>query len=197
MGEPLSALPGSELADGDFFMIDTTFFEFDMGFSLNVPHGAGTLIQDGETFTLDDGTAQVTYEFDRDGAVAVGNNPIPIASTDTADVIIQAIEAAITANGPPGITPHIFRNRIHLEGATDVTQSANPAVVLEGDAPGTVSLGAVPIVIHAGMTRLEVATEMALAIDAEFAAQAGNTDDPNFLTSVKLIKIRSRLSGTR
>jgi hypothetical protein len=188
VGQPLGALPGGELQDGDTFFLDALAFEFDMGFSLVVPNGAVTAIADGETFTLNDGSGPVRFEFDRDNSVTQGNIRINLSPTDSADIILRSIETAIRGMGPPNITPHIFQNRINLEGATTVTQSNNPALQLVGDAPGRVAPGAFPIVIHAGMTAPEVAIAMGEGIDAGFATTAMNTDDPNVFSSVKVIK---------
>ncbi len=140
-GEVLAAKPGAELFDGQFIIMDhvdagLTTFEFDMGFSLVVPNAGAELIADGETFTIDDGTGPVTFEFDKAGdGVVSGNTAITIAPNATAKQIAEAITNAITALGNGAIVPHLTDGTmshladvsISLEGVTSVTQ-ATPAV---------------------------------------------------------------------
>jgi cysteine-rich repeat protein len=62
----------------------------------------GTNILDGDTFTLDDGFAQKTFEFDVGGVVALGNVPIAITiGTDDAAAVAQKIISAV--NGQPAL----------------------------------------------------------------------------------------------
>jgi hypothetical protein len=62
-----------------------------------VPMGVGTSIEDGDTFTLDDGNGNtITYEFDTD-ASAVGT-PVTVTDSDDAATVQAAIIAAINGS---------------------------------------------------------------------------------------------------
>jgi hypothetical protein len=60
---------------------------------------AGSLLVDGETFTLPDGVGQTgVFEFDDDGSVTPGNILVPFDATMTADQVAVAVESAIENN---------------------------------------------------------------------------------------------------
>lgn len=186
-GEQFRALPGAELRDGQGFEIDGVPFEFDLGFAMQIPQGGATLIQDQEFFTIDDGiNPVVAFEFNRTGGVAPGRIAIDINSNDTGSSLLTKIQTAIQGQitaGNLAIALHVNGNRIALEGATAITQSGVAALIFDGDAPGTLTNpGAIPVVIDAGMTDVQVAIQMADVIDAQFSA----VDDPSLYTSVKL-----------
>ena len=61
-GSELRAQDGSRLQDGQTFTIDGTTFEFDLGFTLNVPSGAH--FQDGQTVTVTGPSGSRVFEFD-------------------------------------------------------------------------------------------------------------------------------------
>lgn len=57
---------------------------------------AGALLNDGETFTIDDGVnPAVTFEFDSGGGVTPGNVPVPFTPADTDLVVAANIRSAI------------------------------------------------------------------------------------------------------
>lgn len=61
---------------------------------------AGSLISDGETFTLGDGIhPAVVFEFDKDSVVTPGNVAVPITDTMTAAQVARAILDAINSVG--------------------------------------------------------------------------------------------------
>jgi hypothetical protein len=61
---------------------------------------AGSLIADGETFTLADGINLPTvFEFDKNSSVTPGNVPVPITNAMTAAQVAQAILSAINGVG--------------------------------------------------------------------------------------------------
>src|SRR5690606_25921870 len=121
----ISAIPGATIEDGDTFTLDdgvnppTTFeFDGDSNYILgNVPvpfvagvQATGTLtaiaaaigvgIEDGDTFTLDDGINPATvFEFDTDGNVTPGNVAVPIGASDSATLVKAAMIAAINGVG--------------------------------------------------------------------------------------------------
>lgn len=163
-GTELQAVPGAELRDGDTFTLaDTDPFEFELGLTLVIPPGAR--ITAGETFTIDDGVDSVTYEYTMDGSTSGGNIPILFDNESSALDLALAIEAEIVANGPAGVTPHLNSNRLNLEGAIAVTQSAAPTTIVEGEI-GTTGH---PVLVHSGMTAEEVAASIAQAFADVFA----------------------------
>ncbi len=77
----MRAIPGNRLRDGDTFLLQDLMnfglatFEFDLGYTFEVPTGAA--LSDGETFTLtDDVNPPVTFEFDLGDGVANGHVPV-------------------------------------------------------------------------------------------------------------------------
>lgn len=160
-GAELKAIAASLLRDGQSFRIDDKTFEFDLGFTL--APGSSATIKDGETFTVRDGAgAQATITLDRNGAgdgIRIGNN-------DTAADIAEKLAAAITEAGL-AITPRLHDNRVQLDGAVSVVQSAGAGLVVEGSTG--VAEGNVPVVIHADMTADEVAEAMVQPIADTFA----------------------------
>jgi hypothetical protein len=199
-GVALSGRPGSELRDGQTFTIGHSnfalppiTFEFDSGYTLVMPTSAGSSIAEGDTFIIDDGAnPPVTYEFDRDGIVSGTNIAILISNTDSAADVAAKVQSVLVAN-PPGVATSILNGiRINLQGAVNVAVGS-ATVTLDG-APG-VTMGNTAIVINEGMTLDEVVRQMGLAIDAAFAAQAGNADDPTVQTTAQFDKGAVRLYG--
>ncbi len=200
VGALLQALPGSVLRDGQIFSIDSVDFEFDSGFTLVAPAGAGDAIQDGETFTISDGVnPPLTFEFNKAGGVSVPlNQVISITDIDSAATVAQKVAAAIAASFAPfavglgGVTPHVNGHRVNLEGAVSVSQAAvigSPQMTLEG-APGTTT--GLPVVIHENMTDVQVALQMGNALDAQFTVP-GNVDLPGYHTSALIDGARLQL----
>ncbi len=149
-------------------------------------NGAPVNLQDGDTFTVD----TVVFEFDKAGdGVAAANVAIAITGSETPEQLAQAIEAAITAESIPNVVVNIAGTRLNLSGAMDV-QQANTGLTIEGDAPGTLlDPTAIPIVLHAAMTRDEVALEVADQLDEHYAVTVNmTTNDPNIFTAVKVDK---------
>ena len=118
-GATIRAVDASQLSDRDEFTITangiTTTFEFDTGFSLQVPRtleiqvpaGAagffgGSIVNDGETFTIGGGGTVRTFEFDNDSFVGTGNVPILLAGSptpDTQESIAKKIVVAVAGAG--------------------------------------------------------------------------------------------------
>jgi hypothetical protein len=63
-----------------------------------------TEISDGDTFTLDDGFKQSTFEFDRDDGVTGTHIAIAFAANDEAATVASAIVTAIKAEHTVAIT---------------------------------------------------------------------------------------------
>ena len=150
-GEELYSLPGSDLRDGDQFIIEDNgvqnTFTFDLGYTLITPSGGA--ITEGDTFTVD-GT---TFEFDSDGTTSAGF-AVPYAPLMTADEIASSVSAAIDQFLAGTVEPSQFGNRINLIGAGTLSQAGS--LVIEGS-PGAAEN---PISINSALTREEVAAEM-------------------------------------
>jgi len=190
-GTILHAVPGNELYDGNYFPVNNPTwvghpggpavrFEFDMGYALTMPNVAGRAIQDGEWVRIatNDSPVPVTFEFDNNGVWSPSNQRVAISPDDSAAAVAQKLVTEInTALGALAVIDQAHPERIFLNSAarwaTSVTQSAAPAVVREGDAPGSYTLGAEPIVVRGDMTAGEVATAIAEAMDRRFSGWNG------------------------
>lgn len=174
VGEEFYVRPGRELRDGNSYIFEgVNQHEIDMGFTLVAP--GGRAITAGETFTIQG----VPFEFTKGGTPSGGNTAVPITDLMTAQEVAIAMERVIDAQGIATATHNLqtYRdaNRINLMLAppdppnpgppvtwnpnVTLTQSASPAVQVEG-APG-VTPGTTPVVVHAGMTRAQVAEQVA------------------------------------
>ncbi len=153
-GTELHAIAGADLRDGDTFVIDEESFEFDLGFTAVLQ--AAIDLPEGETITLGDGLTEVTYEFTRDGEVEGTNIPVTVTDDLTANDVAALLAESIVANGPAAVIPHQLSERLNLEGALSLTQSADPIVGVEGE-PGTVGRS---VVVHSEMDPDEVAEAM-------------------------------------
>ncbi|MCO6456859.1 MAG: DVUA0089 family protein [Pirellulaceae bacterium] len=93
-GEELRAIAGNRLRDGQTFEIDSTVFEFDLGYTLVVPTGAN--IVDGQTFSIDG----QSFEFDNGSGppVPTGVVAVPFSADQSAARVAQSIEAAFLAD---------------------------------------------------------------------------------------------------
>jgi hypothetical protein len=76
--QQIIAVDGSLISDGEIFSVsdgvDTVNFEFESGFSIQIPNPAAdpNAILDGEFFTITTSTGLETFEFDIDGSVSQG-----------------------------------------------------------------------------------------------------------------------------
>ena len=189
-GDELRAVEGHFLRDGQRFTLtaggafdpadQTKTFEFDMGWTLVAPNGAA--IPDGARFTIDG----VVFEFDKNGTLPGGVNPVRILSTDSPSQVAQKIAIAIDVVINAGVNPFAFNttqthdNRVNLRsgdpfdpfdpvvGATSVSATGMPVSFVEG-AQG-VLLSSIPIPVHSGMDRFQVREAMALVLADEYAA---------------------------
>jgi len=168
VGSDLQAIDGSRLRDGDTFTIDGIDFEFEMGLTLNV--AAGNAFRDNEILIVNNGAdAPVTYEF-TNGNPAPGHIAVPVPADATAREMARRLAAAITANGPVGVIPHLVDNRLNLENAVRVGQSDDPAIVVEG----AIGSAGVPVGVHLEMSRQQVAQALRQSIADVFSN--GDTD---------------------
>src|SRR5690606_7693097 len=96
-------------------------FEYESGYtiyvpetlSLRVPAAGGGLggMTDGQTFTVNDGTRTVTFEFDNNGQVASGNIPIVFTPGSTAEALAQTVVQAL-ASANIGLEPRDLGNGV-------------------------------------------------------------------------------------
>jgi hypothetical protein len=182
-GAFLQALAGDYLEDGDTFTVDGVEFEFDIGVALRLPNVAGDAIADGETFTVlvrDGGGDLVplaTFEFDTDGVTDPANIAIAIESgqttTQVGRLVVEAINAAGLVNSTgDAIIADLFDNRVMLNFAEGLEQSANPTIEAVGNGYGRTRHHATPVQITSMMTANEVAEILGDRFDDVFAGGA-------------------------
>ncbi|MDW8077799.1 MAG: GEVED domain-containing protein [Thermoguttaceae bacterium] len=205
-GAYLTVVPAAELRDGQtMVMADNVTFEIDLGYALVLPNAAGAKIGDnptgtqrGEWLTISDGTRTYTFEFDKNGVTGPGRTRVPITDSMTSRQVAEALARAINlAFGTTAPTPgrvyayvppdSIFQgangNRVFLIGATSVSQGtdypgAQPAIQIEGNAPGQYTSGRTPIYIRPDMDRLTVAQIVSSTINRRFrGSPAGSVPD--------------------
>jgi hypothetical protein len=91
--------------------------------------GVGSAVVDGSTFSINDGTQTLTFEFAANGRVVNdGNLPIAYSSTDSAQTVAADLAAAInSAASSLGLkaTAGAYENQIELSGNLTVTPSAS------------------------------------------------------------------------
>ena len=155
VAEQISAVANGLGLSTEVYENRVSFDGFALGMRLTVPNppastgvAAGDLINDGETFTIETRNgggslvALKTFEFDKNGSVAAGNQAIAISNGEsTADVAAQ-IAAVVNGLGLKNIdgvpvVAVVDDNRVLLNGAEGVAQSASPAVTagVDGAAP--------------------------------------------------------------
>ncbi|MDP7304021.1 MAG: hypothetical protein QGG09_13030, partial [Pirellulaceae bacterium] len=154
----LQALDGSKIRDGDTFRLDTAStggspvtFEFESGFTLNIPDTfqiqvpgrGGRDIVDGETFLIefDDGMGtitSVTFEFDSNNSFGALNTQIPFTLGNTQDQIADAIVTELVNANLNLFPSNQGSGDVHLGsmGANNVDISGAPNLTLTGVAQG-------------------------------------------------------------
>ncbi len=194
-GAYLQALAGDLLEDGDQFTVDGMLFEFDMGVALRLPNVAGDAIADGETFTVmgrDPGGTLVplqTFEFDRDGTVAVGSEAISIEDEETTTEVAYRVAEIVNGLGltnsfGESIVADVYENRVMLNRAEGLEQSADPKIEAVGDGFRSDALAATPIEITSMMTAEVVAQVIGATFDAVFAGGS-----PSFRVQDSIIRM--------
>jgi len=168
----LRALHGGLLADGQTFRLTTTaannvpfVFEFESGYTIQVPAAGGAAIADGATFSISQGAQQVTFEFNSAGG-ATGDVVIPFTALDTAETLAAAIRNAIAGAGL-GLSPtDLLDGRVHVGGDEDTVLLTAGSGLAQNGVPGvTAGSYAIPFVPAELFTDIQVAAQMASAID--------------------------------
>ncbi len=137
-GSYIEALAGNQLNDGLLFSIGGKAYEFDMGYSLNVPNAAGLTIPDGEQFTIVDGSGHVqAFEFDNNAA-RINPNAIAISinSSMTTMDVATAIQTAITTAVTNGKLDATVTATISTKQVDNTGAATNAVAVMIADAVG-------------------------------------------------------------
>lgn len=95
------------IVDGTTYTIldansQSTYFELDTGLRVKVPQTADGFTNaavDGSSFTIDDGSRRVVFEFDNDSKITDGHVQVRYDSQDTPEVFAQKVVAAIRSVG--------------------------------------------------------------------------------------------------
>jgi hypothetical protein len=125
----ITAPDGGSIADGDLFSINdksgnTARFEYESGYTVTVsatlalqmPAAGGGLggMTDRQSFTVNNGTTTVTFEFDNNGSVAAGSIPIVFTPQMSAEQLATAVVQAL-AGANIGLDPvDLGRGSVHL-----------------------------------------------------------------------------------
>ncbi|MBX7072480.1 MAG: NF038122 family metalloprotease [Pirellulales bacterium] len=102
---------------------------------------SGGQIADGQTFQVSDGVNRLTFEFDSNGSVIVGNVAVPFSGGQSAPQVAQSIRGAINsrwgANFNVSTSVISTSNRVELFGAAAVSEGSSAIIVdrnnLRGD----------------------------------------------------------------
>nr|WP_052303618.1 GEVED domain-containing protein [Pirellula staleyi] len=193
--------------DGDGGLLTPDIrFEIETGLIVSIP-GNGAVgpggVADGDTITITNGGAPVTFEFSTDGVPAVPTNVlVSFRATDSQAVIARAFEAAINGQGSLGITARVVSgSRIQLSsGALSPNLTFATSDVTKYNTGNTfagVAVGNTPIIVSptAQFTAQQMAAAVAAAINAAgvvgFSAQT-NAGVPN---QVELLSTDVRVSA--
>jgi hypothetical protein len=110
--------------DGDQLQVvdaggSSSTFEIDLGYLVKVPsaNGVDVDLTDGATFTLDDGSRQLTFEFDFEGSVAAGNVRVNLGATPTIESAARAIAFAITNVGMSLTAEEVQPGLLQIQGS--------------------------------------------------------------------------------
>lgn len=166
----LSARAGDVVADGTTFTVTdlagtAVTFEYDSGYSLQVPAGGGASIRDGETFRITQGLVTRSFEFDLNNVSSPANVKVRINATDTADQVAEAVAAAISGAGL-GLSATAWTNGfVHVGGDKDTVLTTTGSSLTRAGQPGvTAGNVAVPYVAHEEFTNEDMAVAIATAI---------------------------------
>ena len=169
----ITASSGEAVTDGDTFTVQdengvVVTFEFDSGYVIEVPATGGATILDGSVFTITKGlTTSKKFEFDSNGVTRPGNVAVPFTAADSPDTVADAIAAAI-AGTSLGLTPQsLAGGMVHVGGDTDIVLDTSATVLTQSGLPGVaVDNEPVPFIPHADFTAVQMAAEIASAINA-------------------------------
>jgi hypothetical protein len=174
---------------------------------------AGSLLVDGETFTLNDGiNAAKVFEFDSGGGVTGGNVAVPFTGGDSAATVASAIQTAIngvgstlliTASSGGGALTNLTHDRAGTVGNVAISETvADVGFLFSGMSGGT---GDVVVLVQASS---ETPTETAAvnagtangAVVATLATDVGGfslaaVSGPNAISPKNLVIVRDASNG--
>lgn len=133
-------------------------------FQLAVPAAGGVAIADASTFSVKTPTsALVTFEFTKDGTVGAGNRGIAIRDTDSANMVANAISAALVSANL-GLSPTVSGDKVTPnEARGTVINLLTSGLTLTGVSGGAI---AVPIVPNTSFDAAMLATQIAKALQS-------------------------------
>jgi hypothetical protein len=132
---------GSEYTDGNQISIidaanSLTKFEIDLGYLIDLPVANGNAaLADGTVFSIDDGTRQITFEFDNNSSVSSGNRAVTLPS-DVLSTATTAIKNAIDAAGLQLTVSIVQDGRLQIQGSSAVVFSALTSGLTVSGRPG-------------------------------------------------------------
>ncbi len=129
-------------------------------------------IVEGDRFTISDGTTPVTFEFDSDGQLSDPNNfVIPFADGDSADLLAEAVRAALVGANIAGINPQLAdRSAVLLEGTVDFTLDLANSLLTEFGQPGVPGNFPVEFIPDATFTADDLAVGLFNAVESLIAS---------------------------
>ena len=92
----------------------------DVSLSSLVPLGTAAAVFDGDNFSIQNSQRLVTFEFDDDGDVSLGNIAIAFTNSDTQQQLADAVAEAIRGTTLGLDAQHVGDGRVHLGGTPDV-----------------------------------------------------------------------------
>ncbi|MCA9126859.1 MAG: pre-peptidase C-terminal domain-containing protein [Planctomycetales bacterium] len=153
----ITATQGSSYTDGDLIeIIDSTglrtTFEIDLGYTIAVPtsNGIDASVTDGTTFTVDDGTRLLTFEFDNDGLVTVPNRSIALGTSPTPQSVARAIQNAVVNAALNVTVTEVGVGRLQLQGSSLARIDAQSSGLILNGTPGVRTAFGLQIPLQAG-----------------------------------------------
>ena len=134
--------PESYVDGAQVSIVDSTgkihVFEFDLGYQVQVPFDSENkvTIQDGNQFTLDDGTRRLIFEYDFDNRVSVGANRIAILATDNAQAVAEKTVSAILTTPLQLSASSLGDGKIQIRGARTLSLLPDTSGLIVAGTPG-------------------------------------------------------------
>lgn len=153
----ISALAAANYQDGDAFdIIDSngsrTTFEFDLGFLVSVPSSDGLTanISDGMTFTVDDGSRLMTFEFDSNGLINPSHQLVSIGASASPTSVARAMQTAIINSGLAVSVSELGSGRLQVQGGRLAKIDGTDSGLSVSGTPGVQSAFGLQIPLSAG-----------------------------------------------
>lgn len=172
----VTAESGELIADGDSFSVTDANglvvpFEFDSGYTMQVPANGGADITDASVITITVDATDYRFEFDDNGFTQPSSIAIPFSATDTPEQVADAIVAAIIGANI-GLTPvHPGDGFVQLGGASTTVLDTSGTTVTQAGLPGvTAGSVAIPFTPHVSFDATQVAAAVTDAINSSSLA---------------------------